>query len=526
VLAQASFLLIALNDRRNLRDRLERHESYLSKIGVTGRFEQDIEDDRCTSLEQYLVSADDPLEVDLERSRVGNGVCPELLGFKLEGSTKQGSLVSVPTEQGHLADAGQGRDFSCAAALVAVLAPHCEHAVQNTNLVDGGGHLSTLAFQPLDLLIVFANNEGMNTDHTDILIIGAGPTGLAAALFLSERGYRPRIIEKTLERSPYSKAFGVNARTLDLLSDSGVTERFLTHGRPLQRLTLRRAGQPLTTLRLDHVQHRYPFMLVQSQADSERLLEDALRERGVRVERGLEVVGLRRASGHAVVDIAAGNERDTITAKCVLAADGPGSTVRKSLGISFDGEVYDEPWTVYDVELELPLPPDEASILLLDDGGIFVVRLKGNVWRVLGNVEQLLDRLPTGTNVGKIHWESAFGISNRVAGRFAEAPLYLAGDAAHIHSGIGARGMNLGIEDAYVFATLYHQGQLERYEGLRRPTIQKVVGQIKRAMLVPRSTTVPGRIVRAVPWIISIIEPMIRSSAQRWVLGLDHGIEL
>lgn len=365
----------------------------------------------------------------------------------------------------------------------------------------------------------------MNSAPTDILIIGAGPTGLAAALFLSEHGHRPRIIEKTLVRSPHSKAFGVNARTLELLSDSGVTERFLAHGRPLQRLTLRRAGHALATLRLDHVKHPYPFMHVQSQADSERLLEEALLERGIHVERGLEVVSVRRVDGRAQVDISDGHERRTITAECVLGADGPGSAVRKALGISFDGVAYDEPWTVYDVELDLPLPPDEASILLLDDGGMFVVRLQGNVWRVLGNVTPLLERLPPGTNIGPIHWQSTFPISNRVAGRFAEAPFYLAGDAAHIHSGIGARGMNLGIEDAYVFATLYHQGYLGRYDGLRRPTIQKVVAEIKRAMLVPRSTTVPGRIVRAAPWLISILVPRIRRPVQRWILGLDHGIE-
>lgn len=362
------------------------------------------------------------------------------------------------------------------------------------------------------------------TEHADILVIGAGPVGLAAALFLDERGHRARIIEKRDARSPYSKAFGVNARTLELLAKSGVTERFVANGRKLQRLTLRRDGRALATLRLDEVKHRYPFMLVQSQADSERMLEEALAERGIRVERGVEAMGFRRENGRARVEIVAGSERREMTATSVLGADGAGSLVRKELGISFDGEAYGEPWSLYDVELELPLPVDEASILLLDDGGVFVVRHQGNVWRVLGNAKNMLAQLPRGTKIGKIHWESSFEIANRVAERFADPPYYLAGDAAHVHAGIGARGMNLGIEDAYVFAALYDAGRLDLYHGLRRPTVEKVVTQIKRAMGPPRPTTLPGKIVRAAPWMVSLMVSVFREPAQRWILGLDHDV--
>jgi 2-polyprenyl-6-methoxyphenol hydroxylase-like FAD-dependent oxidoreductase len=186
----------------------------------------------------------------------------------------------------------------------------------------------------------------------------------------------------------------VNARTLELLSASGVTARFLAGGRRLERLTLRRDGRALATLRLDAVRHRFPFMHIQGQADSERLLEEALAERGLHVERGVEVTGVRRDGARALVDVVRGGAPQTFAAARVLATDGAGSAVRQALGIAFDGETYAERWSLYDVELTLSLPPDEASILLLDDGGLFLVRLEGDVWRVLGNVPRPLERLP------------------------------------------------------------------------------------------------------------------------------------
>lgn len=365
------------------------------------------------------------------------------------------------------------------------------------------------------------------TEHAEILIVGAGPTGLSAALFLSQRGHRARIVEKALERQPWSKAFGVNARTLSLLSESGVTSRFIENGRRLERLNLHRHGRVLATLRLNEVAAPFPFLLVQSQADSERLLEAALIERGVHVENGVEVVAIRKQGGKTMVEVRSSRTQGTISADCVLAAEGASSLVRKSLGITFDGDADQKPWRLYDVELDgVPIHHDEATIFLHDLGGMFLVRHHDNVWRVLGNVPDMLTHLPPGTTVGKIHWESDFRISNRVAGRFAEPPVYLAGDAAHIHSGIGARGMNLGIEDAYVFAECYHRGQLDRYDRLRRPVVEKLVGQIKRAMAMPNPSSAPGRIVRSAPWLVPIVFSLVRKPAQRWVLGLDHDLGL
>jgi 2-polyprenyl-6-methoxyphenol hydroxylase-like FAD-dependent oxidoreductase len=362
----------------------------------------------------------------------------------------------------------------------------------------------------------------------DVLIVGAGPTGLAAALFLAERGRCARVIERAVTRSPHSKAFGVNARSLALLESSGVTARYLAHGRRMTRLNLRRPGGVLATLRLDDVNHPYPFMLVQSQADSERMLEEVLAERGVTVERGLAATEVEVTSDGATVTVEGPDGTERIEAPAVLAADGAGSTIRQSLDIGFPGTAYDEPWRLIDAELALPaaagLDPDAAQIFLAPEGGLFLVRHEGSLWRLLGNVPDLTAPLPEGTKLGEVAWRSEFAIANRVAERFSHGAVHLSGDAAHVHAGIGARGMNLGIEDAYVFATLAAEGRLDRYDALRRPVVNRVVGQITRAMAMPRATTLRGRTVRAAPWLVPLALPLVRRKAQRWIVGLDHEI--
>lgn len=111
-----------------------------------------------------------------------------------------------------------------------------------------------------------------------------------------------------------------------------------------------------------------------------------------------------------------------------------------------------------------------------------------------------------------------------MAERFSQGAIHLAGDAAHVHAGIGARGMNLGIEDAHVFAVLCAKGQLDRYDALRRPVVNRVVGQITRAMAMPPATTLPGRTVRVALWLVPLAFPLLRRTAQRWVVGLDHEV--
>ena len=360
-----------------------------------------------------------------------------------------------------------------------------------------------------------------------ILIAGAGPTGLAAALLLTERGLPVRIVDKAGDFSRQSKALGVNPRTLSLLESTGVTEQLLARGRRMQRLNVWRNGKRVIQLDLSRVKHRFNFMLIHGQGDSERLLAAALAERGVEVEHDTELTALQLTpeSVQATLCLPHG-DLQTVMSPTMLAADGAHSMVRRALEIDFPGDAYGESWKLIDLDLEFPLAADEGHVFLLDDGVVFALRLRESKWRLAGNLPDLLGNLPPGTSIGAPHWESEFRISNRVASKLqAGMSVYLAGDAAHIHSPLGARGMNLGVEDAYVFASLAAQNRLAEYESLRMPVIKRVVRWVSRATQIPRGTTFTSRLVRRVPGLVKRVAPWYAPSMRKWLLGLDHEVQ-
>lgn len=359
------------------------------------------------------------------------------------------------------------------------------------------------------------------------LIVGAGPTGLSAAIFLARHGIKPRIIEKEEKRAPYSKAFGVNPRTLELHDETGVTERLLDDGWKLEGFNLWRNGNHIVRIDFSKINHKYPFMLVNSQADTEAVLEDtAKKQYGLTIERGTALQNITVKNGEVEVTLQnGGQDHEIFHPSLVFGADGAHSSVRESLQIDFPGTSYEEPWHLYDVELSTPLNRNEAHAFMLDDGAVFMVRLKDDVWRVLGNVPDLLKRLPKGSETGKVHWDSDFGISHRVAETFqVQDNIFIGGDAAHIHSGLGARGMNLGIEDAYVFAQLVARKQESEYGQLREPVVLKVMKTVEHMTDIPRGKSLPSRIARVVAPFIPVIFPFISKEVSKWILGLDHPV--
>lgn len=265
-------------------------------------------------------------------------------------------------------------------------------------------------------------------------------------------------------------------------------------------------------------------MLVLPQAESESILTEVLAERGVHVERGVEIRSVEPSHPSAQCELHHPDGRtERVAPHILLGADGVGSTVRRGLGIEFEGSSFPEPWRLYDVELSTPLP-DHAHAFLLDDGALFLIRIVGALWRVVGNVADPLDRLPRGTEVGHIEWESEFQISHKLASRFQRGAACLAGDAAHVHSPLGARGMNLGIEDAFVFAALAAEGRIEEYERLRRPVDRRVMRVIRRMTEVPRGQTLLSRLVRRAAPFAGRVVPLL--GLHLWILGLDHEVAL
>jgi 2-polyprenyl-6-methoxyphenol hydroxylase-like FAD-dependent oxidoreductase len=215
----------------------------------------------------------------------------------------------------------------------------------------------------------------------------------------------------------------------------------------------------------------------------------------------------------------------------MFAADGAHSRVRQALGITLEGSSFPEDWPLYDIELNDPLDSESAHVSFAEGGMVFLLRLEPGVWRLFGNLPDLLERLPRGTKAGAIHWQSSFHVSDRVASRESVGRVVLAGDAAHVHAPVAARGMNLGIEDSFVFAhcavDALH-GNLKRlsdYELMRHEVHARVVARVDRLTRLARGQpAIVGMLRRLMP-AITTFGPTHRSMVEL-VTGLDHPIKV
>lgn len=357
------------------------------------------------------------------------------------------------------------------------------------------------------------------------MIVGAGPTGLSAALFLAERGVSVRIVEQHDGLSRHSKAFGVNPRTLSLLASTGVTERLLAQGHRVAALNIWRHGRRLFQLDLAKTNHRFPFMLIHAQAKSEAVLADALKQRGIDVEFNTRLTDIQTGRDSVVTHLErADGQTERVDGRFALGADGAHSTVRQRLDIGFPGDAYPELWQIIDLRLDTNLAGEQGHLVLDDQGAVFFIRLEADVWRVAGNVPSLLAHLPVGTQAGEVLWESDFRISHRVVEQFRVGCVAVAGDAAHLHSPLGGRGMNLGVEDAYVFAQLVAEKHLDHYDDLRRPVVQSVVHRVARLTQIARGKSFKARLARWLSPLLGTALPLAAGSLRKWVLGLDHEV--
>lgn len=289
----------------------------------------------------------------------------------------------------------------------------------------------------------------MSVPPVQVLIAGAGPTGLAAALFLARRGVAVRLVDAAAGPTTTSKALAVNPRTLELLKDAGVADRILSEGRRITTIRFANEGRITATLRpnWDRVAPGRP-MTVLPQARTEALLAEALADLGVRPEYDTGLTGLSQTAGAVSAALSPG---ETVAASLMLGADGAHSATRHALGLGFPGDASDRPWHLMDVRIE-GAPRDEARIEIQRAGPLIVLPFADGVFRIIGFGADLLPRLPHGWTAGSVLWRSEFKVSHRMVPAMAVGRIALAGDAAHIHSPIGGRGMNLGIEDAFVFA--------------------------------------------------------------------------
>jgi 2-polyprenyl-6-methoxyphenol hydroxylase-like FAD-dependent oxidoreductase len=345
---------------------------------------------------------------------------------------------------------------------------------------------------------------------TDVLIVGAGPTGLMLANQLVRRGVRALIIDRHAGSALQTRALGVQARTLEIYAQLGIVERALelgkrgtganvwAQGRRMARVPLGEAGQAVTP---------YPFILILGQDDNERIMGDKLRELGLSVQWNTELVGLAQQPDGvtATLEMPDGTSRN-IRAGWVAGCDGARSAVRELSGIAFPGAPYEHVFFVADVEATGSMVADEVNVYLWQEGFHLLFPMRGrDHWRIVGilppalrgrddaTFEAVIPSLRTEAGAGlsfkACSWFSTYRIHHRAAARFRDRRCFLLGDAAHIHSPVGAQGMNTGLQDAYNLAwklALVAKGRaapalLDSYADERIPIARRLLNTTDRA---------------------------------------------
>jgi 2-polyprenyl-6-methoxyphenol hydroxylase-like FAD-dependent oxidoreductase len=378
-------------------------------------------------------------------------------------------------------------------------------------------------------------DEVDDSELLDVLVVGAGPTGLALATQLAEYGTRFRIVDQALDRVHESRALAVQPRTLEVLARYGVTERLVERGNRGIRVRMHIGARTITVRLFDFgiEDTAYPYLLFLSQAVTEQLLGEHLTGRGVTLERGVELVELRQNDRDVNCRLrhAEGRE-ERIQARYVVGCDGARSTVRAQSGIEFEGLLYPQTFVLADVEAD-GIEPDSAHAFLAPRGLLFFFPLGSpTTWRVLGmrsptvapppdlsitleEVQALVDSHTDGrVRLRDPVWMANFRLHKRGATRYRAGRVFLAGDAAHIHSPAGGQGMNTGIQDSlnlgWKLALAVHgradPAILDTYESERGPVGRQVLRFTDRAFLFATSTNPLIQFVRThvVPRIVPL----------------------
>lgn len=312
-----------------------------------------------------------------------------------------------------------------------------------------------------------------------ILIAGAGPVGLTAALELARRGFLPRIVDDGAGPTPpeESRALGVNARTLTLLSPSGVADRIIAEAQPIEQFRVRSGEKTLIRVDTRKVGGRFGAIRALSQGNTERLLIEALSAYGIAPEWQTTVVAEALADFQRpeVVLRRADGSQELVRPDILIGTDGAHSVVRKALGVGFPGEALEAYFYLADFRYSGPVDTSYGEVSIFDPGMIARLPVSADIIRYISTLENFESRIVHPAAVSEKTWSSQFRIHFRHIEPMAKGNVFLAGDAAHIHSPAGARGMNLGIEDACWLAWLIAEGREQEYSALRIPAVKQVL---------------------------------------------------
>ncbi|MFE9915730.1 FAD-dependent oxidoreductase [Micromonospora sp. NPDC005553] len=374
---------------------------------------------------------------------------------------------------------------------------------------------------------------------TDVLVVGAGPTGLATALTLARRGVEVTVLDRLAAPPTTSRAAVVHAYTLEVLDRIDAAAPLIAQAVRTPRFTVRDRDRVLLSVPFHELPSRFPYALLVSQSVTEAVLTEKLAERGVQVRRQCQLTGLSRAGDGMLAQV----DGAALRARFVVGADGLHSTVRQLAGIGFTGSSDEESFVLADVRVRSVLPRDEAALFLARPGPLVWAPLPGGVVRLVAAVadaptepdaaylQALLDergpaRRPD--RVTEVLWGSRFRVHHRIADTFRVGPVLLAGDAGHVHSPAGGQGMNLGICDAVALGTAVAdvldggpETLLDDYTARQRPMAEDVLsfaaGLTRMAGVSPARRPARDVLLR----LLGAVPPARRRIALR-LSGLSH----
>lgn len=346
--------------------------------------------------------------------------------------------------------------------------------------------------------------------NVDVLVVGAGPTGLTLACDLLRRGLAVALVDAAAEPPTTTRAVAVHARTLELLEPLGVTAGLLERGNAVGGVTLWAGGEPIVKAELEELDSRFRHVLIVGQQELEALLTDQLRGAGGAIERGTKLVSFRQDGTGVTARLERGEgESEALRAAWLVGCDGAASRVREALEIPFAGDGWDEDFAIADVKVAWDLRDDRVHAFLGDSGIVACFPMKGDRFRIMAALPpdarakkedptlddvQTLFALNTTVNarLSEPSWITRLRARARRAARYRDDRVFLAGDAACTYGAIGAQGLNAGVQDALNLGwklALVHRGQargllLDSYEEERSAAARAVLSGSEAAIRV------------------------------------------